>query len=221
MFTFARFLHYSKRAYSTHLKVLGSIFTLFHFKMIPATLEDKPLIIDILTESFDANKSVNYVVKQDHKRIDRIRGLMAYSFDNCFKYGQIWLNEEKAACALIMGEKSFSFQALIWDLKFAINVAGGLSTALKASSRESLVKQKHPDTPFLYLWFIGVLNKNQGQGLGTKLFHEIEAFNKNTPVYLETSTQRNLPFYKRLGFETFHEIDLSYKLYMMRKVYSA
>lgn len=33
---------------------------------------DKQLVIEILTEAFDDNKSVNYVVKQDGKRVERI-----------------------------------------------------------------------------------------------------------------------------------------------------
>lgn len=188
--------------------------------MIPATLKDKPLVVDILSESFDTNRSINYVVKQDAKRSKRIRSLMEYSFDNCLKYGQVWLNEEKTACALIMGPKSFSFKALFWDIKFAINVAGSLSIALKASNKESIVKQHHPKIPFMHLWFIGVKKRDQGKGLGSKLIEEIEAENNGKkPIYLETSTERNLPFYQRLGFEIFHEIESPFKFYMMRKTH--
>ena len=39
--------------------------------MRKATSSDKSTILDILTKSFDTNKSVNYVVKQDRRRIDR------------------------------------------------------------------------------------------------------------------------------------------------------
>ena len=186
--------------------------------MIPATVNDKALVVDILSESFDTNKSVNYVVKQDAKRANRIRALMEYSFDNCLKFGQVWLNEEKTACVLIMGPKSFSLKALLWDLKFAFKVAGGLDIALKASAKEAKVKAQHPATPFLHLWFIGVKKEYQGQGLGSNLIREVEARNKEKkPIYLETSTERNLPFYQRLGFETYHELDEPFKFYMMRK----
>ena len=33
--------------------------------MIKAAKSDKHLIVDILTKSFDDNKSVNYIIKQD------------------------------------------------------------------------------------------------------------------------------------------------------------
>lgn len=35
--------------------------------MIKANYNDKNLIINILTKSFDSNQSVNYIVKQDKK----------------------------------------------------------------------------------------------------------------------------------------------------------
>lgn len=193
--------------------------------MIPATLQDKTLVVDILSESFDSNKSVNYVIKQDQKKAQRIRGLMEYSFDKCFKYGQIWLNEEKNACALIMLPSTFSFQSLLMDIRFALQVAGSLNIIRKASNKEADVKKHHPRSPFLHLWFIGVKKQHQGKGLGTQLIREIEANNhQQLPIYLETSTERNVPFYQKLGFQSYHQntyylSDQAFQFYMMKKVY--
>lgn len=36
--------------------------------MQKAEYNDKDLIVDILTKSFDTNQSVNYIVKQDEKK---------------------------------------------------------------------------------------------------------------------------------------------------------
>ena len=51
--------------------------------MIKATNKDRDRVIDILAESFNDNQSVNYIVKQDKKRNQRIGNLIAYSFDVC------------------------------------------------------------------------------------------------------------------------------------------
>jgi hypothetical protein len=67
-----------------------------------ATVNDRQLVIDILKKSFDDNKSVNYVVKQDQKRKDRIKGLMEYSFDVCNAFGEVWMSEDLQACGLIL-----------------------------------------------------------------------------------------------------------------------
>ena len=57
--------------------------------MQKATAGDKALIVDILTKTFDDNKSVNYIVKQDERRTERIRELSNYSFEMCLRFGEI------------------------------------------------------------------------------------------------------------------------------------
>ena len=44
--------------------------------MIKAAYNDKNLIVEILTDSFETNQSVNYIVKQDKKKVNRIISLM-------------------------------------------------------------------------------------------------------------------------------------------------
>jgi hypothetical protein len=63
--------------------------------MIQAKYSDKTLVVDILTQAFESNKSVNYVVKQDKKRQSRIRILMEYSFEVCWEFGEIYLADDK------------------------------------------------------------------------------------------------------------------------------
>ena len=62
----------------------------------------KSLVVDILSASFDDNKSINYILKQDEKRSYRLRRLMAYCFDICCEKGDIFMSEDKQACALIL-----------------------------------------------------------------------------------------------------------------------
>ena len=76
--------------------------------MIQAAYKDKYLIIDILTRSFDTNKSVNYVVKQDKKRESRIRKIMDYSFEACWASGEIFLTSDKKGVVLICDARGVS-----------------------------------------------------------------------------------------------------------------
>jgi hypothetical protein len=70
--------------------------------MRKAGISDKSIILDILTRPFDDNKSVNYVVKQDQNRVDRITKLMDYSFNVCNEFGEVWISDDQQACALIL-----------------------------------------------------------------------------------------------------------------------
>ena len=70
--------------------------------MIKAKNTDRATVVDILTASFNDNQSVNYIIKQDNKRLERIKGLMEYSFDVCILFGDIFLSDDKKGCALLI-----------------------------------------------------------------------------------------------------------------------
>jgi ribosomal protein S18 acetylase RimI-like enzyme len=190
--------------------------------MRKATFSDKSTILDLLTRSFDDNKSVNYVVKQDVNRVDRIRRLMEYSFNMCNEFGEVWISDDQQACALILFPdlKGTSVQTILWDLKLALRVIGvnRIGAILK---REAMIKSNHPKEPIAYLWFIGVSQNVQGKGIGSAFLQEIvgEYERRQRPIYLETSMQRNLPFYKKFGFEIFRSLELTYTLYQLRKIF--
>lgn len=187
--------------------------------MIKATIKDKPLVIKILANSFDDNKSVNYIIKQDNKRAKRIKALMEYSFDTCFMFGEVYLSNDKTACALILypDRKKLSMKAIWADLTLVFK-AIGINRASKAMSRESQIKSHYPNTPFYYLWFLGVLPSAQHKGIGSKLLAEIiqDSHQQNKQIYLETSTLKNLPWYEKFNFKIYHKINLGYNLYMMK-----
>jgi ribosomal protein S18 acetylase RimI-like enzyme len=185
-----------------------------------ADSSQKSLVIDILTKSFDDNKSVNYVVKQGRNRQARIRGLMEYSFQVCNAFGDVWISNDTRACALVLypDKKHTTAAAIISDLVLASSVIG-LSRVPQVLSRESKIKSLHPKIPFTYLWFIGVAPEFQNKGAGSQLLSEVmeKSVADQRPIYLETSVDRNLPWYKKHGFEIFNELDFSYKLYLLRK----
>ena len=186
-------------------------------------VEHKELVLNILSESFDDNKSVNYVVKQDIKRNDRIRRLVEYSFNLCLQFGDVWISDDQNGCALIMipDRKHFSLQSILWDIKLAFG-AIGIRRVLKVMSREAKVKAHHPKNNVCYLWFIGVDPHHQNDGIGSKLLLEIikKYEQDGLPIYLETSVDRNIPWYTRYGFEIFQSIEFSYTLYSLRRIIS-
>jgi ribosomal protein S18 acetylase RimI-like enzyme len=188
--------------------------------MRKANNEDKPLVIDILTQSFESNQSVNYVVQQDGKRINRIRALMDYSFEVCKLFGDVFISDDKKACALIMypDKKKSSLKAIMLDIKLIIQCVG-VGNVKKTLKREALIKKIQPKELMTYLWFIGVKPEDQNKGFGSNMLQSIIDYSNqnNRPVYLETSTVRNLPWYKRFGFEVYSEQDLSYRLYFLKR----
>ncbi|MEO6328747.1 MAG: GNAT family N-acetyltransferase [Ginsengibacter sp.] len=187
--------------------------------MIRANYTDKERIIDILANSFQDNKSVNYIIKQDNKRIDRIRHLMDYSFEICYMFGDVLLSDDKAACALIVlpDKKKTNLKSVLLDIRLIFSCMG-LSNVKKAMARESKIKKFHPKVLMYYLWFIGVDPKEQNKGIGSMLLNDVlkQASLKNRFVYLETSTLKNIPWYEKFGFKIYTELDLGYRLYFLK-----
>lgn len=193
--------------------------------MIKAGKIHKERAIQILSACFDANKTVNYIVKQDAKRKERIRALMDYSFDMCLNAEQIYLTDDLNGVIIAShsDDKLPILEEAFLTVKFVLQVTGieGIRRALK---REHYIKSQHPeDEEFLYIWFMAVDKNAQGKGIGSSMVNEIIRMSneEQISIYLETSSQANLKFYKKLGFEVYHVSDESlfgYELFFLKRL---
>lgn len=188
--------------------------------MIKAKKSDKNLITGLLAGSFSDNPSVNYIISGDRRRPERLAALMDYSFELCMRFGEVWLSDDRRACALLLfpQNKRLTLTSVWLDVKLAF-FAIGLFRIAKVMRRERLVSGKHPKEDMAYLWFIGVDPLFQGQGVGSTLLAELsERFNNlRLPLFLETSVLSNLAWYNRFGFKVYEELDLGYRLFFLVK----
>lgn len=180
--------------------------------------QDREKIINILVNSFEGNKSVDFVVD---KSVASRRILMEYSLENCLENGEVYVSDSGNSCVLIKysHHKRKPFKLWIWDLKLAIQGIG-LSRIPKVLKRESSIEAAQPKEPFLYLWFIGVQPETQGKGEGSILLKSVLelAKKKNLPVCLETSTERNFRWYENFGFSVYASSDeFGFPFYFYRK----
>jgi len=175
--------------------------------------------INILVDAFEQNLSVNYIIKQDQKRLTRIRKLMEYAYTICERYGKVVTTEDGSCCALILfpDQKKFSFSSVLLDLRLIFGVTG-IRNLLKVTKRESRINEQHPNKSIYYLWFIAVNPGHQGKGLGSELLKALinDAKEMHRPFYLETSTLKNIPWYQKFGFQIYHELDIGYRLYFLK-----
>lgn len=178
-------------------------------------------LVDILTQAFANNRSVNFVVKQDQKRLLRIRRLMQYALATCQDFGAVWQSEDHKACALTIlpDQKRITVNSVMRDIQLATSTTG-LTNVPRTLAREARIQSCHPATPFCHLWFIAVEQESQGQGIGSTLLKNVVKHYQTQyrPIYLETSTLRNLPWYKKQGFQQYNQLDFSFPLYLFRHV---
>ena len=86
-------------------------------------------------------------------------------------------------------------------------VVANLPTTLRLLN---LIETKHPREPHWYLASLGTAVEQQGKGVGGALMRPVLAHCdvEGIPCYLESSKERNLPFYRRHGFEVVEELQL-------------
>jgi ribosomal protein S18 acetylase RimI-like enzyme len=86
-------------------------------------------------------------------------------------------------------------------------VAANLGTTLRLLN---LVETKHPREPHWYLASLGTAVERQGMGVGSALMRPVleHCDAEGIPCYLESSKERNVPFYRRHGFEVVEEVPL-------------
>jgi len=187
--------------------------------MTKASKQDRNTVADLLSLAFATNKSVNYILKTGNHRSKYLKALMLYSFDYCWMFGDIWLTDDKNACVLMVypDRKKTSLKSIFLDLKLICN-AVGVRNITKTLKREKAIKEVHPQNPFCYLWYIAVHPSLQKNGIGTQLLKELvsESAKSGRHIYLETSTQPNVPWYEKNGFEIYKTLDFGFPLYCMK-----
>jgi ribosomal protein S18 acetylase RimI-like enzyme len=72
------------------------------------------------------------------------------------------------------------------------------------------VETLHPHEPHWYLATLGTAVEQQGKGVGSALLRPVLAHcdAEGLPCYLESSKERNVPFYRRHGFDVVQEVPL-------------
>lgn len=187
--------------------------------MKEATAKDKDIVVDILTSSFQDNLSVNYLIPQGLKKQKRVRALMDYSFEACRLSGKVYLSEDRSGCALVSfpEQKKTTLRSLWLEAKLVLRGIGP-GNVTRAINREKEISKNYPDAPIYYLWFIGVHPDSQNKGVGKSMMKELLADSQRMgrPVYLETSTLKNLPWYRKFGLEVYQKLNFGYDLFLIR-----
>lgn len=186
-----------------------------------AVKEDKDQVVDILTSSFIdvlIPNSINFVVKNDSRRTERLKSLMEFQFDIGFDLGYIFISDDSKGCIIFINKWKLNIRRIILEIKLLFNVIG-IENVFQVLKREKIIKSYHPKGEFIHLWLMGVKPEAQGTGIGSKLLQETLNFYKGKLIYLETTTPENLKFYKKNGFNIFHNtFELDYPLYFLNYV---
>lgn len=85
-----------------------------------AEKKDKIKVVEILTSSFIdvlIPNSINFVVKNDGKREERLKSLMEFQFDIALDLGHIFISDDFKGCIIFIDKWKLTLNRIILEIK--------------------------------------------------------------------------------------------------------
>lgn len=188
-----------------------------------ADQSDKELVAKILVSAFaplTAKNSVNLIVKQDDKRLERMHNLMEYLFDRSMRHGEVYLSDNDKACILIKIEHNtrVSLQSLKEDIKLVRNCIG-ITRVFGALKRQRIVHRHYPKTPHVRPVILGAMDIAKGRGSAARLLLQVHEKYKQSqiPIVLDAADKTNVKLYQKFGFRIISEEEsLGFPIYFLQ-----
>jgi GNAT superfamily N-acetyltransferase len=177
----------------------------------PVTPADLPTAAATLAKAFAEDPVMSWLTGDRPARFTRrARGFFAESARRSITLGAAWMTADGNGAALWTPPGKWKL-----DLFATARLAPGsawlyrsrLRTAMRALS---IMEDSHPPEPHWYLSFLGTDPSMQGKGYGSALLAPVlqRCDRDGVPAYLESSNERNIPFYERQGFVVTGKHDL-------------
>ncbi len=175
-------------------------------------LADQPDIgpvVRTLTRAFTGYPWIRHTVSADDHldRVSRFQELFVSRIG--LPHGRVWVTPDCEAASVWTTPESTGIDEVFAELAPVFAELSGERAPFAASAEEALTPHR-PRGPVWFLGTIGVDPAHQGKGLGRAVIEPgiMAAEKAGVPAYLETSTEANVRFYRRLGFEVTAEVEL-------------
>jgi GNAT superfamily N-acetyltransferase len=151
-----------------------------------------------------------YFFPDQRRRLEGLTRFFAGELRQFMPHQQVWTIEDLAGVTVWAppGHWQVPPRELLGRAPSIARAFGrGLPRVLRATT---MVENQHPGDLHYYLSYLGVAPARQGNGLGTALLRPVldRCDSQGAPAYLEATNKRNLPLYRRQGFEVREELDL-------------
>ena len=179
-----------------------------------ATRADLDLVVDILTDAFTDDPSINYLLPPGSDRERRRRHRAAQEADVRWEYfpvGEVLVTEDELG-ALLWKPRGARNPSAWQQARSGLAYARAVGPLRAVRPRRDLeaAEKKHPTSPHGYIGELGVRREAQGKGVGSALMrHALAACDADgAGAYLESNSVANLPLYRRFGFEVVDEVTM-------------
>jgi hypothetical protein len=171
-----------------------------------ATLDDKALVTDIISKTFESNPGVNSIFKKNGNKTKMLMRFADYVFIKALNRHGIYISENEKGVALCFQEKQsrINLKELFYQCRFGFSSMPLLQLPRLLRRESFRRKQRSLQGDHYYFWFLGVLPG--GSPAGNELKNAIleMAKGEKRTICLETTVERNKRVYERIGFKTYN-----------------
>ena len=169
----------------------------------------------ILARSFHTNPNFVDLFPDERARSHSLPRMFAAGLRDALGFGCVYAavrgvkgaaRGEVAGVAVWLPPGAFPL-SMVRQLRALPDMVGVLAAAPRSARRilryTASIARLHPAQPYWYLEVVGVDPEARGLGIGTRLLEPVLALADETgkPCYLETMSERNVGWYRGLGFE--------------------
>jgi len=186
--------------------------------MRAAQKTDKAFVVDLLVQCFYNNRNIFYFIDRGEQKPHHMKALMSYAFDYCLAFGNVFLSEDKSACALVLyPERKMICVESLWQQLNLVLGSSGFKCIRKIAVLQKIVRQVQPADQKFHVWFMGVRPDLQGRGIGSNFLKQLIAASKQQEriFCLETSDSRHIPWLQKHGFGIYRQLDVGHLVYCL------
>jgi ribosomal protein S18 acetylase RimI-like enzyme len=172
-----------------------------------ATASDEAHLIDVVVRAFAADPAARWSWPDSQQYFMHFPSFVRAVGGKAFTQGTAYFVDGYAAAALWLPPNVYPDEDKLTSL--------AQRTVSEQTQEDFLsvfeqMSQYHPSEPHWFLPFMGVDPSQQGKGFGSALLRHtlIRCDRENKLAYLESSNPRNIPLYKRHGFELLGTIQI-------------
>lgn len=176
----------------------------------PATKGDVTVLAQVLARAFDDDPVTSFLFPKQTRRPRALFKFFSIALGSLFMpFGAIWTSADRDGVAIWAPPGSHRPRP-----RDAIRVVAMLPYVIghpvRVASALAALEAKHPREPHYYLATLGTDPPMQGKGIGSAVLKPVLDIcdREGIPAYLESSKERNVPFYRRHGFEVTEEYRL-------------
>jgi ribosomal protein S18 acetylase RimI-like enzyme len=177
----------------------------------PFVRADLSATVATLARAFDEDPVMMWIFPDEQLRRRRLPAFFASSLRATRVGAEVAVLEGRVLGAAVWLPPG-AWRPPLWRQLVALpGVAFRLGSRMTvASTTYGALLRVHPDRPHWYLSGIGTDPPAQGTGVGSELMHSrlVRCDADRMPAYLESSNERNVPFYERHGFRVVGELSV-------------